>query len=470
MKSVQASSESIDRRKFLTTAGAAVLATAAAASPVRARAASSPVRAASSRHRPAVAIVGLGRRGRSMALQQMAPYVDIVALCDVDRRKTGPVAEALQAATGRKVEVVQDYRRLLERKDIDVIANATPTHWHARIVIDACRAGKDVYTEKPLAVTVEEGQLMRRVVAETGRIVQVGTQQRSALQFQVACDLIRNGRIGSLERVGVIVPCNNFAHAGPAVPEAVPSELDWDMWSGPAPLRAFSPARLRATDWWDYDGGLVTDWGAHHMDIAHWAMGDAAAGTVRLEAEGYCPNLGKPDCPDQFRPFAAHFIHADGPEVYFRSTRPEPTTEPTRAAMAAVERICARMPAEIREETRPGVLFVGSRGRIFVGREHVDAPGIGELDQLPLVEKPHLRWIASLHAHTQDFVECVHARRQPRSRVEEQHRTQLPCHLTNIALRLRRPLVWEGAKETFIGDAEANRLLGRSPRAPWQLA
>jgi predicted dehydrogenase len=169
--------------------------------------------------RLAGAVIGLGNRGRGLAEWQMPPYADVVAICDVDLRKTTAVAKMLPAKTGRKVDIYQDYPRVLERKDIHVIANATCEHWHTKINIDACRAGKDVYCEKPLSLTISEGQVLQKVVKDTGRVIQVGTQQRSGPQFQIACSLVRSGRIGSLKQIAVILPSGAFRERPPATPD-----------------------------------------------------------------------------------------------------------------------------------------------------------------------------------------------------------------------------------------------------------
>lgn len=453
------------RRDFLFTAGVAV---AAGAVGFDAAAAPAPVRGSG---RPTCAVIGLGNRGRGMAEWQMPPFADVLAICDVDSRKTGRVAAALEKRTGRKVEVYSDYRRILDSKHIHAVVNATPPHWHTKINVDACRAGKDVYTEKPLTYNVDEGKILRRVVAETGRVVQVGTQQRSGIQFQIVCDLVRNGRIGKLKQVAVILPGGRIQPGGYCAEEPVPPELNWDAWSGPAPLHPFCAARLRAANWSDYGGGLVTDWGAHHMDIAHWAMGGEPVAPLSVQAWGFCPNLGKPGYPDQFHPFAARLEYPGGVEMWFMSTVP---AAPEDALRDAIAHVYAKVPENIRNDQTPdpekGVLFVGTTGSIFVGRQVVSGDGIGELDSMPLPATQHLRWRACLYAHTRDFVECIATRRKPISAVAEQHRSQLPCHLTNIALRLGRKLNWDGNREEFVGDREANAMLRRpKEREPYQL-
>ena len=422
--------------------------------------------------RPAAAVIGLGNRGRGMAEWQLPPFADVVALCEVNLEKTGPVVEAIAKRTGRKVEIYRDYRRLLDRKDIQVIGNATPPHWHTKINFDACRAGKDVYAEKPLTYNIDEGKILRKVVADTGRVVQVGTQQRSGIHFRIVCDLVRHGRIGTLKQIAVILPGGSFEHGGACVPEPVPENLDWEMWSGPAPLEPFCKARLRAGSWSEYGGGLVTDWGAHHMDIAHWAMGGGEVGPVSIEGWGYCPNLGKPNYPDQFRPFAARLEYPGGIEMWFMSAIPELKDSDAASHRGVIDRVYGKVPDHIRNYKTAdrdwGVLFIGSSGSMFVGRGLAVGDGIGELVNMPMPPDNHSRWRACLYEHTADFVDCVRTRRTPRSNVAEQHRTQLPCHLTNIALRLGRKLQWDSKREEFTGDSEANAMLKRpQERAPY---
>ena len=401
----------------------------------------------------------------------MPPFADVVAICDVDLRKTGPVAEEIKRRTGRTVDIYQDYRQVLDRQDIHVVANATCEHWHSKINIDACRAGKDVYAEKPLTFTIDEGKTLLRVVQETGQVIQVGTQQRSGIQFQVACSLVRNGRIGQLKQVAVIVPGGKHFRATKATPAAIPKELDWDKWSGQASLHTFSEDRLVYRNWSDYGGGLVTDWGAHHMDIAHWGMGGEEVGPLTVEAAGYCPQYGKPDYPDPFRPFAARLTYPNDIEMYFFSTPPRPNKE---TPLPDFQQIYSLVPENLRNYKVPdqdgGVLFVGDTGSIFVGRSVVLGEGIGELENMPVDDDRRTAWLACLYAHTYDFVRSVSTRQQPISHVFEQHRTLIPCHLTNIALRLGRRLQWDPENERFIGDDQAHAHIEREQRKPYAFA
>jgi predicted dehydrogenase len=242
------------------------------------------------------------------------------------------------------------------------------------------------------------------------------------------------------------------------------------MWQGQAPLRPFCAARLRANNFFDYSGGLVTDWGAHHMDIAHWGMGGVEVAPLSVEAQGYCPNLGKPGYPDQFHPFSARLEYPGGIELWFFSAFRDPKDDKLKPV---VERIYGGIPETIRNynvaDPDGGVMFIGSKNTAFVGRAGAAGEGIGELTAMPLPENGGMRWRACLYPHTQDFIECVRTRRKPTSNVAEQYRSQLPCHLINIALRLGRKLRWDGKAEEFLGDREANDRLRRIQRPPYQV-
>ena len=462
--------QQLSRRTFLqsTGIGGAVLACSSSA-----RVAAASQQVVRGLDRPVGAVIGLGNRGRGIAEWQMPPYADVVAICDIDLRKTGRVAEEIERRTGRRVEIYQDYRQVLDRKDIHVIANATCEHWHSKINIEACRAGKDVYAEKPLTFTIDEGKILCRVVKETGRVIQVGTQQRSGVQFQVACSLVRNGRIGKLRQIAVIVPGGRHFIGEKAIPSPVPNGLNWEVWSGQAPLHPFSEDRLVYRHWSDYGGGLVTDWGAHHMDIAHWGMGGEEVGPLAIEAAGYCPNYGKPDYPDTFRPFAARLEYPSGVEMSFFSTPPKVDARQDSTEKTDFDDIYAMVPESLRNYEVPdqdgGVLFIGEKGRIFVGRSLAIGEGIGELENLPIPEDRRTTWLSCLYAHMHDFVASVRDRSLPISNVFEQHRTLIPCHLTNIAMSVERKLQWNPETEQFVEDDEANRRLKRVQREPYRL-
>ena len=288
----------------------------------------------------------------------------MVAVCDVDRGQ----AEKAKAAFG-KADVYKDYRKLLERKDIDVIVNGTPDHWHTAVNIAACQAGKDVYTEKPLTLTIDEGKLLRNVVEETGRVVQVGTQQRSETQFQTAVELVRNGRIGKLQQVWVALPYFS-TKGGPFATTARPRRLDWDLYQGQAPVHDYCPQRTHSNFrwWYEYAGGIVTDWGNHHVDIAHWGMDCDLSGPVSIEARGLFPNPRTDqyyNTPDRF---FSRMMYPNGVEVlYFASLQ---RTAALRRCAAArdhapeqIEWLFGKdVPEEVKSYDRNGIMFIGDEG------------------------------------------------------------------------------------------------------------
>lgn len=458
-----------DRRTFLQTLGAVGLGAMTGLGGGCSTTAVSIAAPPRQRDRLRAAIIGLGNRGRGLAEWQTPPYADVIALCDVDLRRASPVAKNLEANTRRKVDVVQDYRHLLERKDIDVIVNATCDHWHTRITLDACRAGKDVYCEKPLTLTIAEGWTLQKVVRETGRIVQVGTQQRSGLQFQIACSLVRNGRIGELKQIAVLLPGGDFRPREKSMSDPVPHEVNWDLWLGQTTTVPFSGARLRYFRGWQaYGGGLITDWGAHHLDIAHWGMGGPEVGPLAIEAAGYNPHLGQPDYQDQYFPFAARLEYPSDIELFFLSSyAAAKSSSKSDLHKSELNRIFDRVPEAYRNDKRCGVHFIGTKGRIFVGRDDIEAEGIGELHRVPIAKEGDVRWRATMYEHMHNFLDCVKTRRTPLCPVYEQHRTLIPAHLTNIALRLGRKLRWDPVREEFVGDAEANNLRARPQREPY---
>jgi len=417
--------------------------------------------------RPQIGAVGVGGRGSGI-LAQASQYGDVVAVCDVDLRN----AERAKARYGGKPEVYQDYRKLLERKDVDVITNGTPDHWHTAVNVAACRAGKDVYTEKPLTLTIDEGKLLCKVVEQTGAIVQVGTQQRSTRQFQTAVELVRNGRVGKLKQVWVALPYFS-TKGGPFPTTPVPEPLDWDLYQGQAPVHDYCRQRTHSNFrwWYEYAGGIITDWGNHHMDIAHWGMDCELTGPKSIEARALFPNPEGDqyyNTPDRF---FSRMQYPGGVELlYFASLNErlrygevqdhQPTTP------EQVERLFGPgVPEEIKTFNRNGIMFIGDRGRIFVNRGGVYGKPAEELQENPL---PDDAWhVYPSTNHMGNFFECVKTRRQPASTVQIQHRTVSACHLTNISLRLGRKIAWDPETQQVVGDDEANGWQRREQRAPY---
>ena len=420
--------------------------------------------------RPLVGWIGAGGRGTAVA-KQAARFGRIAAICDVDLAH----AEKAKANVAPKADVYQDYRKLLERNDLDVIVNGTPDHWHTLINVDACRSGKDVYAEKPLTLTIDEGKILRRVVQQTGRVVQVGTQQRSERQFQQAVELVRNGRVGKLRQVWVALPYYS-TRGGPFAARPVPPQLDWDLYQGQAPEHPYCPERThRNFRWWyEYAGGIITDWGNHHMDIAHWGADCELTGPVSVEARGLFPNHGKPDCFNTPDRFFSRMVYPSGVEILYFSAldqrRMYGGVAKEHEAMTP-EKIAYLFgddcPEEIKSFDRNGIMFIGDSGRAMVNRGGVYGKPYEALKEEPL---PDDAWRApASNDHMGNFFECVKSRAEPVSPVRIQHRTITACHLTNISIRLNRKLTWDPEKEEIVGDKEAAGWVKREQRTPYQI-
>ena len=457
----------LDRRHFLQAAGAAsaslVALTATGASP-------DPT-SSSPNDRPRIGCIGVGGRGSGIS-QDAARFGEIVAVCDVDLAH----AESFQGRHAPKADVVQDYRRVLDRSDVDVIIQGTPDHWHTRINIDALRAGKDVYGEKPLTLTIDEAKHLRRVVAETGRVFQAGTQQRSERQFQTAVELARNGRIGRLQQVWVALPYYS-TKGGPFGKEPVPAKLDWEVYQGQAAEHYYTHHRChKIFRWWyDYAGGIVTDWGNHHLDIAHWALDREDTGPVTVEARGIFPNAEHPQAAECYNTpdrFFSRLEFADGVEVLFYSAlgdqriygEVEPCEPVTPEQVEWLFGI-GDVPDEVQRGDRNGVMLVGDKGRVFVNRGGVYGAAVDELKERPL---PSDAWkVRPSQNHMANFFDCVRTREQPVASAEVEARTVTSCHLTNISLRLGRKIRWDPDREEIVGDDEARAMQSRAAREPY---
>lgn len=414
--------------------------------------------------RPLVAAIGVGGRGTEI-LKSASRFGDVVAVCDADLKN----AERARELLGGKPAVYQDYRKLLdERKDVEVILNGTPDHWHTAINIAACKAGKDVYTEKPLTLTIEEGKLLRQVVHQTGRIVQVGTQQRSDPSFRLACELVRNGRIGKLQRVTVVLPFWS-TKGGPFAPQPVPPHLNWDLWQGQAPERPYCPERVHFNfRWWsEYAGGIITDWGQHHMDIAFWGMGVEDSGPLWVEGTAVFPNEGKPNCYDNPDRFFIKMLFPNDVELLFFVAHDQKYRESITPQEEA--QLFTQTQADLPEKSRNGIMFIGDKGRVFVNRGKAYGKAVEDLKDHPLPSNA-IRLYESKD-HMANFFECVKTRKPPAATVDVAHRVITACHLGNIAIRLKRRIVWDAAKEEIVGDPEAAQSIyvRRPQRAPYQI-
>ncbi|MEM7456861.1 MAG: Gfo/Idh/MocA family oxidoreductase [Planctomycetota bacterium] len=392
--------------------------------------------------RAAIASIGMRYQG-SVITEKARLYGDIVAIADVDRH----VREQARASFGSTPSIYENYLDMLDRDDIDVVLIGAPDHWHTKMIIDAVRAGKDVYCEKPLTLTVDEGKVLREVVGNSDRVVQVGTWQRSDSRFRLAVEMVRAGRIGRLQKVTCATDRN--PQGGPFQPAQVPAHLNWNLWQGQTPDVPYTPERCHYTfRWWsEYSGGKMTDWGAHHIDIAQWAI--------------------------------------DSLPVYFEGRAKWPSVENgynVAIEFAAAVRYENGVEMEILDNGRNGILFEGDRGRIFVNRGTIAGAPVDALVDQPLpreafqsydsdnLERPERTGkLDAIINHMGNFFDCIDSRRQTISDLESQHRSVSTCHLANISMKLNRPLNWDPQTETFIDDDEANTYLSREQRTGFEI-
>jgi predicted dehydrogenase len=363
------------------------------------------------------------------------------AICDVDSNVFASAVKAVEK-TGHKPEVFGDYRKLLERKDIDAVVASVPDHWHALITMDACRAGKDVYCEKPLTLFIAEGRKMVEVARQTGRVVQTGSQQRSDDRFRQACELARNGKLGKLKTVLVGIPKPNYPPMDKAVPDSdPPSELNYDMWLGPAPWHAYNANRVHYNFrfFWDYSGGQMTNFGAHHLDIAQWGLGMDNSGPVSVEGTATFPK--EKDRCEVTDTCKLTYTYANGVTVVL---------------------------GQQQKDVPDSVTFIGEKGKVHVTRKDITS------DQPELLKAEFGSGDTRLEVskdHYQNFLDCIKSRAKPICDVEVGHRSATVCHLGNMAVRLGRKIQWDPVKEQVVGDAEAaaSPMMTRQYRAPWKL-
>jgi predicted dehydrogenase len=394
--------------------------------------------------RPGVALIGCGGQGTRDA-QAAANNGDVVAVCDVDETRAAAAVEKL-TVDGRAPKVYADFRRLLERDDVQVLVNGTPDHWHTLVNLGAARARKDVYAEKPLTLTIDEGRRLVQAVRRSGIVLQTGTQQRSSQRFRLACELVRNARIGRLVAANVWLPAG--LREGPFQTKPVPPGLDWDFWQGPARRTEYVPERSHRTFrfWYDYSGGTMTDWGAHHNDIAYWAIGLLAPREVTSRV--LVPPI--PGGYDTFSEYEVNYTYANGIKLNIFTTKDDSIYG-------------AKVNAD---GQRNGIRFEGTDGWIWVNRDQLKASD-PELLKTPLPEGA-VRLYTSTN-HMDNFFDCVRSRQAPICDVETGHRSATMCHLGAISLRTGRALTWDAEQETFTGAfaAEANGYVARELRAPY---
>ena len=428
------------RRYFL---GAAAIATAA-----------SPILGANDRIR--VGLIGCGGRGRYVAnFIRQAPDVEFVACADVFL----PNAERAREWAGPNATAYQDFRKLLERKDVDAVQVATPDHWHAAATVLACQAGKDVYVEKPIAHNIREGRKMVDAARRYDRIVQAGMQQRSAPHYQEVQRLVQSGAIGKVHLVRVWNYVNMAPHGIGTAPDSAPPEgLDWDFYLGPAPQVPFNPKRFLSTFRWfrDYAGGYITDYGTHRFDTVHQIMGATAPKTV--VATGRRFHLDDPgNIPDIMQ---VTYEYSDFVLTYEACLLNGMGTGPHLPGMKYYN---ARG-----EDDRPhGEAYYGTNGTIFCDRIGYEVYAETKPEgKAP--ERAHKQTTDATSLHAMKFIENVRAHRRPDADIEIGHRSTTVPLLGNVSYDTGHKLHWDAVKEECTADPEANRLLARlNPRAKW---
>jgi predicted dehydrogenase len=429
----------INRRSFLQTA-------AVASAPLILSA-----RTAGANDKIGIGYLGCGRRMRAL-LNIPEAHAEVVALADVNLDRLKDLQRKYKDA-----KIYQDYRELLQDPRVDVVMVASPDHWHAQHSVDAMRAGKDVYVEKPMTLTIREGRIMVDVARETDRIVQVGSQQRSMEENRFGCELVRNGRLGELK----LVHGSNYPSPWdcPLPEEEAPEEIDWDMWCGPTEPRGYHKElylpRVRGHEagwisYTRYSGGEMTGWGAHGLDQILWALGKDESGPKTIEP--LLDQVPKADGVHMGPTCQVKFTFDDGTDLILDDVGPG-----------------------------GGGVFDGSEGKIMITRGKWDAKGDVDTSEIP-ADGVHLRDVrgetlfdesrnsdSATARHIGNWLYCVRERKRPAADVAIGHRSTTMCHLGNIARWTERKLTWDPETERFENDDEANAMLDRERRGPWKL-
>ncbi len=408
---------------------------------------------ASSKNSPADKIeLGLiGARGQGMADLRQAlkqPGVECIAICDIDDTVLSERSAEIEKIQGKQPKQYKDFRKLLENKDIAAVMIGTPDHWHAYMLIAACQAGKDVYVEKPLANSIGECELMVKAVRKYNKVVQVGQQQRSGDHWHAAMDYIKSGKLGQLRKTNVWANFN-YGIGQPKVPdEAVPAGVDFDMWLGPAPGRSFNKARFHGS-WrmfWDYGGGLLTDWGVHLMDMALWAK-DTSVGPISVTSTG--GNFAYPD-----------HAHETFDTMSVTWQMPDHTISWEHTAGT---------------ETGPwgrnyGLAFIGNDATIVIDRSSCDFFPEMQNGLYKVAAMPRQTGHDSHEAHVKNWIDCLRTRKDPVCPIETGRLAALYTHMGNIALRTNSKLTWNDSGKNFGNNAAANEFLMPDYRNPWKLS
>jgi predicted dehydrogenase len=458
-------SDTVSRRDFLKTTGTGIAASAVMGGfptivPASVLGASAPG------NRINVGSIGTGRISRGHDMPGVWKYdtARIVAVSDLDSKRLEDAKRLVNDYYAKKtgtpydgVTGYADYRDLLASRDVDAVLISTPDHWHALIAVAAVRAGKDVYLQKPASLTIAEGRALADAVHRSGRIFQIGSQQRSSPQFRYAAELVRNGRIGRLQTVKIGLPGDPAGKVEPEMP--VPPNLDYDMWLGSTPVVYYTENRVHPQTSYDRPGwlrceqfgaGMITGWGSHHIDCAHWAMDTEYTGPVEVWGTAEFPTSGLWDVHGAFKTEATY---ANGVHMIVSGEFPN------------------------------GIRFEGTDGWIFVSRgDETVTPSdpVARLKDAQALAASNPAIITSVIGpdevhlyestdHHGNWLECVRSRRNPIAPVEVAHRSCTACLLHHIAMKLKRRLRWDPDKERFVGDDQANAMLSRPQRAPYRL-
>ncbi len=386
-----------------------------------------------------IAVIGNGGMGtRHLEALSVNPNCNILAVCDVGKSRYLSAMKLVEDLSGKRPEGYQDFRRVLERPDIDAVFVVTPDHWHPLITIMACQTEKDVYVEKPVCTTIQEGRAMVNAARRYGRIVQVGTQQRSMPVFQKAINLIHAGVIGTITSARAWVGVNGWK-PGETI-EPVPKGLDWDLWLGPAPYVPYSKERFVGfMGFFDYArGGQLTNWGIHLMDVVHWGIQQDAPLTISASGGSYREGPGA----DNYETIEAIFEY---PGCLVSWEQRHSNTYGNKEY---------------------GIAFYGTDGALFVDRKSFiikpDSKGIPEF-----IGEPERSWANPQHHN--NFFHCVRTRNKPVADIEQGFRSTAAVLLAGIALRCKRKLIWDSQNEKFLNDSDANKYLTRAYRPPWHL-
>ena len=452
------------RRDFLKTAGAAA-AVAGTANFARAR---DHHEGDGEKKKPVLGCIGTGSRWYGPGMQA-AKYCTTKTLCDVDRRHLEGAAKRIKDAYGDEPALTKDYREIIEDPEIDVVTIVTPDHWHAKPLIEAVLAGKDVYCEKPMTLTIQEGIDVCEAVKKTGRTVQVGTQQRSEMgqKFLKAIALVREGRLGKINKVTCGI--NGVSPSGPIPAVDPPEKLDWERWLGPAPLVDYrykddgsqwgkTRCHYEFRWWYEYSGGKMTDWGAHHVDIAQWLIDQNGEGQgptkilPRMDKVVHPAGMtedGMPKMDDRYNVASKFQVRCLFPDA---DGNPE-----------GVEVV-------IDSEGRNGLLIEGDRGRIFVSRGDLTGSPVDDLTENPLPDDALTKVYKNQEptGHMENFFRARDGEAETISDVFSHHRALTTCHLANIAIRLGRDLEWDPEAQKIVGDERAQEMTARAPREGYE--